>query len=191
MSEERSFDEWMAQLRAADQEAAREVFNRFAQRLVALARRRLGGRLRQKVDPEDVVQSAFRSFFTHAHDDLAGWDNLWNLLVVITLRKCGRRIAYFRAACRDVQREKNLAAPGDTDGEKWEAMAGDPTPEEAAMLAETIEQLLGGLKDWERAIASLTLQGFSVAEVSAQVGRTERTVYRVLERIKASLQQGS
>ena len=44
---------------------------------------------RQKVDPEDVVQSAFRSFFTRqaaGQFDVASWDDLWGLLVVITVR---------------------------------------------------------------------------------------------------------
>jgi RNA polymerase sigma-70 factor (ECF subfamily) len=189
MAQDRSFEELMIQLRSANEDAAREVFNRFAHRLIALARQRLGSRVRQKVDAEDVVQSAFRSFFSNACFDLDGWDNLWSLLVVITLRKCGRRVAYFRAACRDIQREQTLAQPAAEDA-GWDTAAADPTPEEAAILAETVEQLLRGLKDWEQSIVTMTLQGLTVQEISAQIGRTERTVYRVLEQVKKHLQPG-
>lgn len=71
--------------------AEEEVFRRFAGRLVGLARARLDQRLPTKVDPEDVVQSAFRSFFVRCADDrfdLGSWDSLWSLLTVITVRKC-------------------------------------------------------------------------------------------------------
>ena len=42
----------------------------------------------------------------------------------------------------------------------------DPTPLEAAMLAETVEHLLGGLTPREREIASLALQGYTATEIS-------------------------
>jgi DNA-directed RNA polymerase specialized sigma24 family protein len=51
-------------LSPCDEQAARENFDRFARRLIGLARTRLDRRIRQKIDPEDVVQSVFRSFFT-------------------------------------------------------------------------------------------------------------------------------
>src|SRR5580692_11428902 len=99
MSVDPSFDTVMQRLRAGDDEAAADVFRRFADRLIGLARSRLDERLRQKVDPEDVMQSVFKSFFRVQADgklDLANWDSLWALLTVITLRKCGHRIEYFR-----------------------------------------------------------------------------------------------
>ena len=53
----------MARLGSGEDAAAREVFQQFAGRLVALARGRFNRLLARKVDPEDVVQSAFKSFF--------------------------------------------------------------------------------------------------------------------------------
>ena len=53
----------MRRLRSGEDAAAREVFERYTRQLVGLARRRLDERLAGKVDPEDVVQSAFKSFF--------------------------------------------------------------------------------------------------------------------------------
>jgi RNA polymerase sigma-70 factor (ECF subfamily) len=186
MTEDRSFAAVMHRLRAGD-EAAAEVFHRFAGRLIALARTHLDGRLRQKVDPEDVLQSVYKSFFLrHAQGQLNphDWDSLWSLLTVITVRKCGRWRERFQAGRRDVHAEVALQAPADESGGGWEALAGDPTPSEAAVLAETVEELPRGLEGRDRDIVALTLQGYTAAEISAQLRRPERTVYRVLGRVK-------
>jgi RNA polymerase sigma-70 factor, ECF subfamily len=193
MPQDRSFDNLMARLRTGDNDAAAQVFNRFANRLIELARRRLAPQIRQKLDPEDVLQSVFRSFFAHqAAGQITGlesWDNLWSWLVVITLRKCGRRIEYFYSASRDVHREIP-AAPSD---DKWDSDSGtssdEPTPSEAAMLAETVEQLMNRLEGRHREILSLILQGYTVREISLQLGCTERMAYRVLERVKEMLEE--
>jgi RNA polymerase sigma-70 factor (ECF subfamily) len=185
-----SFDDLMDRLRARDGEAARQVFNRFAGRLVGLARARLDPTVRSKVGPEDVVQSAFRSFFRcHADGqfDVRGWDELWSLLVVITARKCGRQLRRFRGPGRDVRKE--LPAPGGSDeaAPGWEALARDPSPEEAAVLAETLEQVMRGLKERERQVLELRLQGYTVPEISSRVGRTEYTVEGILKRLRQRL----
>jgi RNA polymerase sigma-70 factor (ECF subfamily) len=184
-----SFDNLMARLGAGDEAAAAEVFDRFAQRLRALARSRLDRLLRPKVDAEDVLQSVYRSFFRrHAEGQyrLESWDSLWGMLTVITLRKCGRRLRYFRSACRDVHRE--VVLPAGAEGEVA-AVARDPTPSEAARLAETLEQVMRDLTERERSILALSLQGYTTAEISDQVGRTERTVQRVLQRVRRRLEQ--
>ena len=155
------------------------IFERFAGQLVVLARRRIGEVLRHKVDPEDVVQSTYKSFF-HRYGDgelaVVNWNSLWGLLTRITLRKCAERVAYHRAECRDAAREAS-ARPGPEDAATWpEALACDPTPLEAAELSETLERLLSGLDEDERPIVELSLQGYSTREVSEQLGRSERTV---------------
>jgi RNA polymerase sigma-70 factor (ECF subfamily) len=65
MADESSFAAVLARLRHKDNEAAAGVFERFAGRLLALARRHLPPRLLQKVDPDDVLQSAFGTGSTH------------------------------------------------------------------------------------------------------------------------------
>src|SRR5262249_9069517 len=95
-------------------EVARAIFARFTRRLIGLARQHLDGRVRRKIDPEDVVQSAYKSLFLrYGEEALAaeGWDGLWGLLVVITLRKCSDRVRHHRAGRRDAAREAP-APPG-------------------------------------------------------------------------------
>jgi RNA polymerase sigma-70 factor (ECF subfamily) len=191
MEEDRSFVDLMARVRAGDKEAAAAVVDRFTRRLIDLARSRLDPLLRRKIDPEDILQSVYRSFFQHhaqGQYHLETWDGLWGMLVVMTLRRCGFRRAYFRAACRDVQRE---AGPPESENSAadWELLGREPAPEEAVILAETIEQLMHGLTLREQEILGLALQGCSSSEISARVGRSERTVQRVLKRVRQRLEQ--
>jgi RNA polymerase sigma-70 factor (ECF subfamily) len=186
-----SFPDWMDRLRARDGDAAREIFERFAARLVALARNQLSARLRNRVDPEDIVQSAYKSFFRRQDAgalEIVNWKSLWGLLTIITLRKVADRAAYHRAARRDAGRE--VAAPSGDDGAIWfEAPGREPTPLEATMLQETVERLLAGLTDQERPVIELSLQGYTTQEISQQLGQPERTVRRVRERIRHRLER--
>jgi len=56
-------------------------------------------------------------------------------------------------------------------------------------LTETVQQLMSGLKDRERPILVLGLQGYTAQEISQQIKRSERTVYRVLEYVKKELKR--
>ncbi len=173
-------------------DAAGEVFHRYQQRLVALARGRLDARARAKVDPDDVVQSVYKSFFRRQADgqfELHGWDALWAVLTRITLCKCSNCNEFFGAAKRDVRRETDLAAAPDASAVAWEAPSREPTPEEAALLAETVEDLMRHLAERDRDVLTLSLQGYSSPEIGERLGRAERTVRRVRERIEARLEE--
>jgi RNA polymerase sigma-70 factor, ECF subfamily len=176
----------MDRLKQGDGAVAEKVYKRFVVRLICLARLHLDTRLRQKVDPEDVVQSAFRSFFVRHGEgqfDLEGWDGLWALLTTITLRKCRRWREHYRTAGRDLRVEAEDASRA------GEIASPDPTPEEAVTLAEQVELLLRGLEGRDRDVVSLRLQGYLPSEISAALARPERSVYRVLERVKHRLRR--
>jgi RNA polymerase sigma-70 factor (ECF subfamily) len=193
MASDPSFEDVMARLRAGQNDAAAQVFNRYAERLLALARKQLDPLVLQKVDPEDVVQSVFRSFFAHNRSgrfgEFGSWDNLWGMLVVLTQRKCGRRMDYFHAACRDVDREVQAElAVRDGSCSDVGVQDDEPTPAEAAMLTDTVERLMRCLEGRQREVLTLSLQGYGPAEISGQLGCTERSVYRVLERVREWLE---
>jgi RNA polymerase sigma-70 factor (ECF subfamily) len=187
-----SFPEWMARLQARDGAAAREIFQRFTCQLLALARRQFGAGLRHKIDPESVVQSAYKSFFHRCGEGkltVETWNGLWGLLTLITLRKCANRVEYHRAQCRDAAREVG-GPPGAESELPWPEIAGrEPTPLEAAMLNETVEQLLAGLEEKQRPILELSLQGYSTREISERLGRAERTVRLLREGVRKRLEQ--
>jgi RNA polymerase sigma-70 factor (ECF subfamily) len=186
-----SFAELLAHLRAGDDAAGHEIFRRFAHQLVALAHGRISAALHHKVDPEDIVQSTFKSFFRRYGEgdmELVNWDSLWGLLTLITVRKCAERAAYHRAACRDAARE--VSPPHGEEAASWlEPFSREPTPLEAAVLSETVEQLLAGLDEDERPILELSLQGYTTREISERLGRAERTVRLLREGIRHLLER--
>jgi RNA polymerase sigma-70 factor (ECF subfamily) len=187
-----SFPEWLARLRARDNAAAREIFQRFTGRLIALASRQFHAALKHKVDPEDVVQSAFKSLFHRLNEgklEIGNWDDLWGLLTLITMRKCTDRIVYHRAECRDAAREEFAPSAGE-GATPWPDTPGrEPTPLEAAVLSETVEQVLAGLDDDERPIIELSLQGYTTQEISQQLDRPERSIRRLRERVRHRLER--
>jgi RNA polymerase sigma-70 factor, ECF subfamily len=192
MADNDAFSLLMARLRSGEDAAAREVFDRFAGRLVALARGRFNRLLARKVDPEDVVQSAFKSFFVRHRAgtlDVGDDDGLWNLLTLITLRKCADRAEYFLAGRRDAAREATGTANGGVPDAWLVALDRQPRPEEAAILAETVEHLFRDVGAHERPILELSLQGYTTSEISVRLGRAERSVRRLREHIRKRLER--
>ncbi len=153
--------------------------------LYAVARRRLGGRLRGKVGASDVVQQALLR--AHQHRDafrgasppeLRGW---LRRIVLRTIADAARR---FAAAARDADREGPLdpAAPAAAPG----PAADHTTPSQRAAAREESERLLLALAelpdDQRQAVVLRHLHGLSVAEVCARMGRSERAVAGLLQR---------
>jgi RNA polymerase sigma-70 factor, ECF subfamily len=179
-------------LKDGDEAAAVAVFERFARRLIGLARSQLDTRLRQKVDPEDVVQSVFRSFFTRQKEQqfkLTDWDNLWSLLAMITIRKCTNVQMQFGRQARNVRLETRPQASGDSSASSWQALGREPTPAEAAVLTDLVSRLLASLTERERRIVVLSLDGKTPREISDEIDRAERTVRRTLEHFRAKLEK--
>jgi RNA polymerase sigma-70 factor (ECF subfamily) len=109
------------------------------------------------------------------------------LLTLITVRKCAERAAYHRAECRDATRELSLAE--DHAACCQDPLGREPTPQEAAMLNETLHQLLADLDEEDRPILDLSLQGYSTREISERLGRAERTVRLLREGIRHRLER--
>ena len=76
--------------------------------LLDLARHHLDRRLRQREDEDDVLQSMYASFCLRqrrGNFDLSGRDDLWKLLVTVTLRKARNAARSHRREVRDYRRE--------------------------------------------------------------------------------------
>ncbi len=191
MTAQSSFHNLLNQLKNGDQDAATKIYECYASQLIAKARGRLDMNVQRKVDAEDIIQSVYRSFF-HRFDEgqyeLENWESLWGLLITITHRKCGRKLDYFHADKRDVGRERNPNINTEDSVKQWEAIAREPTPEEAATLTETMEEMLELFNPRQRKILSLCLQGYTQQEVGEQIGCSERTVRRVLNTARQELE---
>ena len=187
--------EWFRRLTPnGDSEAAQRLWDHYYTRLLHLARQKLGPRNRRMSDEEDVVLSAFDSFYRAAaagrFPRLDDREDLWKLLVAITARK---------AADHRKHQNRQKRGGGDVRGEsafdtdRAESTAGidgvvgdEPTPEFAAEVAEQYAWLLTQLGDETlRRIASLRLENYSLMEIAEALGCSLRTVKRRLAMIRA------
>jgi RNA polymerase sigma factor (sigma-70 family) len=182
MNSDSSFQHLLSRLHGGSDEAAQRVVRRFAERLIALAARRLGAGLRRKVDPEDAVQSVFLSFFGRCaagdFPSLLDWDGLWGLLACITTRKCANLRAHYHRARRAAAAEVPMT---------WDVMADDPTPEEAAILNDVRDQAIRDLTPRDRQVVHLWLLGCDAKEIARETDSSERTVFRTLALVKKRL----
>ncbi len=176
------FDDLMVRLRSGDDAAETLVFRRYVRRLIALASRQFDAWIRDRADVENVVLSAYESFFLRNQRggfDPADWDEIWSLLAMITVQKCTKRRKHLRAARRDVGRDVRWDEASEPSA--WLPDRA-PTPEEAAILTETVERLFQAMTPEDRPIVEQILMGYTAPEVAVQLGCSERTVRRVRQR---------
>ena len=111
----------------------------------------------------------------------------WGLLFGSSISRS--RVSALCAERRDVRREIAPTGSDDDSACGWEAIAREPLAEEVAELSDTLECLMLGLDAKQQQILVLRLQGCTVPEISADVGRTERTVHRVLAQVREALKR--
>jgi RNA polymerase sigma-70 factor, ECF subfamily len=184
-------DELIGRCRRGDQDAARELFDAYVVRLIPLAKRRISQRLASRVDAEDIVQSVFRTFFARLKDDkfeINDQDDLFRLLMRITVHKTLRQIAHHKAAKRDPALE---LAQGDSAQEQLlQLLTSEPTPEATVTFLDQLEHFMAQLKTGDREILELRLQGYSTEEIAEKLGSYDRKIRRVLERIRDVAEHG-
>lgn len=174
----------LRRFREGSQDAATQLYVRYAKRLRALARAQCSADLARRVEVDDLVQSIFGSFFRGAsrgYYEVPDGEELWKLFLVIALNKIRARGAYHRAAKRDVR----LTA----GGEAFERCLDNLHQEDAActFLQLTIDEALERLTPQVKRVVQLRIEGYEVAEIADQIGRSKRTVERSLQDARKSL----
>ena len=189
MSSAGSVTHWLRLLKTGDPDAAQRIWQRYFEKMVGLARKRLWGARRRVADEEDVALGVFDSFCRGAaggrFPKLRDRNDLWRLLIVITARQ----------AIDLVQREKRnpiggeSAIPGvpDDAAAAIEQVVGDePTPAFAAQVAEEFGRLIDRLGDERlRTVAQCKLEGYANAEIAAKLCCSVRAVEQKLRAIRA------
>jgi RNA polymerase sigma factor (sigma-70 family) len=194
MSSSGSVSQWIAGIKAGDEEAAARLWQRYYRRLLGLARRKLRDHPRRTADEEDIVVNAFHSFYQGARanrfPDLRDRNDLWHLIVRITERKAYDEL---RAQRRKKRGSGKVAGESVFQGpDASDAAAGidqvpgpEPTPEFAAEMVEAVDGLLALLDDDEmRRIAIMKLEGYTNEEIAGRIGRSLPTVERRLKMIR-------
>jgi RNA polymerase sigma-70 factor (ECF subfamily) len=174
----------VARLQSAADSAAADVDGRYRDRLCRLVEREMNRRFRRKEDPEDVVQSAFRTFFRRNakgefHIDSSA--DLWRLLATITRRKILKHVEKLGTAKRDAKREEY------PEGDNVPGQL--PTPEEAAIAADLMERALDGLNETYVEILHMRLQNYTEQEIADTLGCTRTFLRTKLNRIRQRLER--
>ena len=80
----------LRRLKSGEQDAATALYLKYAERLQKLAAKQTNPKMKFRVEPEEIVQSVFRTFFrrsTAGQYDVATGEDLWKLLLIIALKK--------------------------------------------------------------------------------------------------------
>ena len=183
-------------LKAGDDRAVGQIWQKYSRKLILLARGRLNRSSRMTIgEEEDVALSAFNSFCVGAakgrFPDLARRDNLWRLLVRITFRKARKRIRAEQTLKRgggQVRRMADLSNRHDGFGDPLQDLQDrNPSPQISAEDAEEIHRLLELLDDDRlREIAQDKLDGYTNEEIAERMDCARQTVSRKLEIIRKS-----
>jgi RNA polymerase sigma-70 factor (ECF subfamily) len=173
----------LRRLREGERDAAASLYLRYARRLTQLTRKQLSSGLASRVDPDDVVQSVFRTFFRRFERgdyDIPEGEELWKLLLVISLNKVRALGAYHRAGKRDISATVRIA-----DQKQPSASAGEDQEFQALRL--TIAELLAELPPPQPEVITLRIEGHEVADIARRTGRSKRTIERVLQSFRQRL----
>lgn len=182
----------LERIRHGDELAAEELLDRYADRLIALAGSRLSKKLARRLDPEDIVQSACRSFFRQARAgryEVRDSDDLWRLLAAITVHKAVCQVRHHTAGKRALSAEESAGAGGILHAVTPEALAREPLPDDATVLVEETELMLERLSKLQRRILELSLQGLNLDAVAEQAECSERSVQRAIKLARTHLER--
>ncbi len=188
---------WVAQLKAGDDEAARQLWERYFERLTRIAKQKLGNACRRVSDEEDVALSVFNSLCQGAakghFPQLVDRNDLWRLLHAITKQKAVdqiRRNVRQKRGGGEVRGEsaflKRPLSDHDSDVGGINAVAADDlTPEFVVSMNEQLQRLLDALPDDSlRQVAVRSLEGETTDEIAERLGMTTRSIQRKLKLIR-------
>jgi len=181
--------ELLTRIKNGDDEAARELLNRYESKVRLVVRRQLPRLLRSRFDSIDFLQSVWGSFF---HRILTGPNDLNeedNLIAFLAWAARNKVIDEYRRAAtqkQDINREERLEIKGNTES----ALGTGDTPSQLAQAHETYDRLRDLLPADRRIILELKAAGYSCKEIGDRVGLSERTVQRVLEDLRGRARIG-
>jgi RNA polymerase sigma factor (sigma-70 family) len=128
----------------------------------------------------------FRSFFRRNEEGQFAFEDsfdIWHLLAAITYRKVMNSIKHHYRDKRNPSREVH-----DPGGESMAAHTPvadrAPGPEDLNIVVDYLNWLLAQLPEDYQQILQLRMEGYSLAEIAQRVEISERTVKRVLARVR-------
>lgn len=170
----------VAAVRSGDERAAAELYERYAARVFGLVKAQMADQLKQRTDPEDIVQSIFKSIFRGMSSggyDAPDGGSLWHLMAVIAVNKVRRHGSRQSAEMRDIRRTETLsdALPLANDDMSLASLE--------SAIAEAIECLHAS----EQEVVWLRVRGYTVEEIADRLGKSRRSIERFLQHARHTL----
>ncbi len=173
----------LERFRRGDQDAALQLYFRYSDRLLRLASKQTAQDLAIRFDPEDIVQSVFRTFFRRAASgqyEAPEGDELWKLLLVMALNKVRAKGAFHRSKKRDIRKTHSI------DSEDF-AVNGDTQEIAKSILYMSLEEVIERQPENHRGIIRSRIDGMDVESIAEREKRSKRTVERVLQSFRSQL----
>lgn len=178
-------DDWFEQLANGDPDVVAEFWETFGEPLRRVADRQISRSLGQRVDADDIVQSACRTFFRRAGKgefECADSGDLWRLMLTITLNKARGQARFHGRQRRGTGSEQPL------DASPAVAVARIEDAIEQVDFADFMESVLEKLDNESGEILQRLLDGQGQGEIAESLGCSERTVRRMKTRIRENLE---
>ncbi len=188
MSED-SVTGWIRQLHRDRDGAAERIWGAHESRLLSLAARLLSSKVRRVSDPDDVIASAFESFFERASrgdipEDIHR-DDLWRLLARIVRFKAISHTRRELRVKRGAGQQIDLAGENSSGDLLMDVAGSSPSPAVTAEVTESVEHLMELLDSQQQEIVGLKLEGYLDREIAARVGVSVPTVERRMRLIRS------
>lgn len=186
----------VARAKAGDVGALNDLFARYNQLMIEVARRRIGPRLRLKEEPDDLAQTTFREATRDfANYEYRGEGSLVRWLVQILQNKIRDKAEFYSATKRDLSRERAMEAAPRSDAEPLPTL--EPPSQDLSVTmqvsrGESYRHLRAALEDLSpehrQAITLVFFEGKALRDAGLIMdGRSEDAVRMLLRRAESRL----
>lgn len=186
---------WIRRLRDGDEDAAAQIWNKYFDRILEIAKRSLKHSPARVTDEEDVAVLAMNSLLMGIKEgrfpELDRRDQLWRLLMVITTRKAAAAIERDHRQKRgsgEVRGDSAMIAPEFEDSilKGFDRIDGEyDSPSWPALMADETKELMRILPDeTSRQLALLKMEGHTHEEIAEKLKCNVRTIERRLKQIR-------
>jgi RNA polymerase sigma-70 factor (subfamily 1) len=183
----------VASAQGGDVDSLNELFQRYHQTMVDMARRKLGPRLRLKEDPDDLAQTTFRE----AARDFQGYryqgeGSLLRWLIQILQNKIRDKAEFYSAGKRDLSRERAMEVKKGEEERTLEFLSEDLSVTQVVQRDEQVGHLRDSLTELSaehrQAITLVFFEGLTLRQAGERMGgKSEDAVRMMLRRAEGKL----
>lgn len=186
-------EELVASAQGGDVDSLNELFQRYHQTMVDMARRKLGPRLRLKEDPDDLAQTTFREAARDFHGyRYQGEGSLLRWLIQILQNKIRDKAEFYSAGKRDLSRERAMETKKGEEERTLEFLSEDLSVTQFVQRDEQVEHLRDSLTELSaehrQAITLVFFEGLTLRQAGERMGgKSEDAVRMMLRRAEGKL----